>query len=431
MPWNLTGNAGTNPANNFLGTTDNRPLIVRTNRVEALRVTPNGNVGIQNTAPAGRLHIGAPTPDIFLVGNTTTDQDGLRIHYNESAGLRTGVIDVKGSTFQIRGEDGAVGQGATHRMFIDLANGNVGIGTTNPDSKLDVEGSTQLPSNMPSSPTIIHATNSGAGYAVYGSIDQGNTFGGLAYEADDVHEGRFGEVHSRYGVRGESQLGFGVGGHSDNGVGVVGSTTNNLAGWFFGPVAIENNHTNTPALRVGGLLNQNAEFGGSLLIGTGLPTQTAGRARIIIGADTANNDIEIGSANPQIQDVSFWNTGSGNLMDTHARAYYTTSDARLKRNVRPLTDVIERLEQIRGVSFEWNDGRQSPGHSNERQEVGVIAQEVEAVFPELVSTSGNEGYKTVDYGRLTAILVEAVKELKAENGMLQSRLEALEQRLIS
>jgi hypothetical protein len=92
---------------------------------------------------------------------------------------------------------------------------------------------------------------------------------------------------------------------------------------------------------------------------------------------------------------------------------------------------MEKLEQIRGVSFEWNDTPNSPDHSNECREVGVIAQDVEVAFPELVSSWGDEGYKTVDYGRLSAILIEAVKHLKSENDSLKSRLDALEQRGLS
>ena len=55
-----------------------------------------------------------------------------------------------------------------------------------------------------------------------------------------------------------------------------------------------------------------------------------------------------------------------------------------------------------------------------------MAQEVEDVFPELVTTWGDEGYKAVDYGRLTAVLLEAAKELKAETVALKQRIEALE-----
>jgi hypothetical protein len=102
------------------------------------------------------------------------------------------------------------------------------------------------------------------------------------------------------------------------------------------------------------------------------------------------------------------------------------SDARLKTNIMPLTDALEKLEAIRGVSFEWNESYRSSGRSSGHREIGVIAQEVEEVFPELVFTSSSDGYKAVDYSRLTAVLIEAVKELKAENEALKQRVETLE-----
>jgi hypothetical protein len=94
----------------------------------------------------------------------------------------------------------------------------------------------------------------------------------------------------------------------------------------------------------------------------------------------------------------------------HASSFPTSSDSRLKKNVKKLSDVLEKLEKIRGVSFEWNELYKSLGRSTDRREIGVIAQEVEAVFPELVTTWGEENYRAVDYGRLTAVLIEAVKE---------------------
>ena len=60
-----------------------------------------------------------------------------------------------------------------------------------------------------------------------------------------------------------------------------------------------------------------------------------------------------------------------------------------------------------------------------QKEIGVVAQEVESVFPELVASSA-EGYKSVDYAKLTAVLIEAVKELKTENESLNRRLQTLE-----
>jgi hypothetical protein len=85
------------------------------------------------------------------------------------------------------------------------------------------------------------------------------------------------------------------------------------------------------------------------------------------------------------------------------------------------------LERIRGVSFEWNGVYESLGRSSGHKEIGVIAQEVEAQFPELVTVWGEESYRAVDYGRLAGVLIEAIKELRTENKALKKRLEALEE----
>lgn len=85
------------------------------------------------------------------------------------------------------------------------------------------------------------------------------------------------------------------------------------------------------------------------------------------------------------------------------------SDVRLKTDLLPLGPVLSRLCDLRAVRFHWSDGRASrPG-----RELGVLAQEVEAHFPELVSTAEGTGYKAVDYARLSAVLLAAVQELHA------------------
>ena len=112
--------------------------------------------------------------------------------------------------------------------------------------------------------------------------------------------------------------------------------------------------------------------------------------------------------------------------EAHATSFPTSSDTRFKTNVTQLTDVLEKLEKIRGVSFDWNELYESLGRSSGHREIGVIAQEVEAVFPELVTTWGDEKYRAVDYGRLSAVLIEAIKELKSENDALKQRIESLE-----
>ncbi|MGH8072352.1 MAG: tail fiber domain-containing protein [Candidatus Entotheonellia bacterium] len=134
-----------------------------------------------------------------------------------------------------------------------------------------------------------------------------------------------------------------------------------------------------------------------------------------------NGDVGIGTANPAYKlDVAG---------GAHATSFPTSSDVRLKREVRPLTQALEKLAMIRGISFEWNDLYESLGRSTGHREIGVIAQEVETVFPELVTQWGEENYRAVDYGRLTAVLIEAVKEIKAQQDAQQQYIIGLEARL--
>ena len=105
----------------------------------------------------------------------------------------------------------------------------------------------------------------------------------------------------------------------------------------------------------------------------------------------------------------------------HASSFPTSSDARLKTNVQQLTGVLDKVEKLRGVSFDWNSTYEAMGRSTGHREIGVIAQEVEAQFPELVTTWGDQNYRAVDYGRLTAVLIEAVKELRAQNSELSQQ----------
>ncbi len=103
------------------------------------------------------------------------------------------------------------------------------------------------------------------------------------------------------------------------------------------------------------------------------------------------------------------------------------SDARLKSNVEPLTDVLPRLESIRGVSFDWNERYEALGVHAEGREIGVIAQDVRDVFPELISVwGGDNDYLAVNYGSFSPILIQAVHELQSEITELEKRLQALE-----
>jgi len=87
--------------------------------------------------------------------------------------------------------------------------------------------------------------------------------------------------------------------------------------------------------------------------------------------------------------------------------------------------------QIRGVNFDWKRNENIHRNFSEGNQLGVIAQEIEKIIPELVKTD-DEGYKLVSYSKLSVVLIEAVKEQQAMIEELQqenSRLQNIEQRL--
>ena len=84
------------------------------------------------------------------------------------------------------------------------------------------------------------------------------------------------------------------------------------------------------------------------------------------------------------------------------------SDERLKSDIQTIEDGLAKVEQLRGVTYIRNDNVEGG------QQVGVIAQEVEKILPQVVLTADDDmKTKSVDYGRLTGVLIEAVKELSA------------------
>jgi hypothetical protein len=111
--------------------------------------------------------------------------------------------------------------------------------------------------------------------------------------------------------------------------------------------------------------------------------------------------------------------------EVSAAKFTPPSDARLKTDIMQLKDVLDKLEKVRGVSFKWNE-LDPYGRSDGEREIGLIAQEVEEVFPELITSWGDEGYRGIDYNRFTGVLLEAIKELKAENTVFKEKIKSLE-----
>jgi hypothetical protein len=101
--------------------------------------------------------------------------------------------------------------------------------------------------------------------------------------------------------------------------------------------------------------------------------------------------------------------------NVYAFNYYHNSDARLKKDVKPLTSALDLVARLQGVSYVWKDSGQAA--------FGLIAQDVQKVLPTAVRENGN-GHLAVDYDQIIAPLVEAVKVLRAENAELRDEFEA-------
>ena len=114
----------------------------------------------------------------------------------------------------------------------------------------------------------------------------------------------------------------------------------------------------------------------------------------------------------------------GEIRATNDITAYYSSDIRLKENIHSLKGTLEKLDSIRAVSYDWKElteEERKTVHSHTGSDIGVIAQEVEEVFPDLVEDRPN-GYKAVNYEKLSAVLLSAVKELKQEVEELKQKI---------
>ena len=120
--------------------------------------------------------------------------------------------------------------------------------------------------------------------------------------------------------------------------------------------------------------------------------------------------------NNTVNDLTYNLEVSGSIRASSA--VLSNSDERLKENIYPIDNALSRVGQIEGVYFDWKEG-------GERQ-VGVIAQQVEKVLPEVVSEDKNS-YLSVDYSKIVPLLIEAINEQNSIIKDLEDRLSKLEE----
>lgn len=104
------------------------------------------------------------------------------------------------------------------------------------------------------------------------------------------------------------------------------------------------------------------------------------------------------------------------------------SDLRYKKNIVPIENPLSNILKINGVRYDWKQEEFPEKQFSDKNQIGFIAQEIEKIFPEMVFTD-EKGFKSVDYARLTPVLVEAIKELNFRNEKLEIKNQKLESRL--
>lgn len=194
--------------------------------------------------------------------------------------------------------------------------------------------------------------------------------------------------------------------------------------------------TNTDTITKVGTADNNYTTGNIKIAGAGATTVAKSGNTITITSTDTNTDtnyypssMSFNTANGVITlnrnalsaltvgiDGRYYKSGdNATFNDVYAYNFLYRSDANLKENISTIEQPLEKIEQLRGVDYNWKESG--------KKAIGLVAQEVEQVLPELVEES-DEG-KTVGYGQIVALLIEGMKELKQENKELRAQIEEI------
>jgi hypothetical protein len=116
---------------------------------------------------------------------------------------------------------------------------------------------------------------------------------------------------------------------------------------------------------------------------------------------------------------------AGRIDATNDVVAFSSSDIRFKENIVPIENALDKISKISGNTYDWKEENKIE-HGYEGNDVGVIAQEIEAVLPQLVQTREN-GFKAVKYDKLVALLIEGIKEQQTQIHSLTIEIEKLKE----
>lgn len=331
-------------------------------------ISENGNIGIGNTAPTMKLDVngtmGVSDKQYPMINLRMDLNTGMgRLHFTRWDGSTYLNNAWVGQFFEnysyklgfatgvVSGTQNSGNQdSAIVRMTINNE-GNVGIGTSNPS--FYQHGGTCKVLELSNAGSTI---NSQAQYVVStGSVAANSSIGGLTAALPNVLS-------------------------PNKGVGYASFTT--------GPNSTEDKPTSQYYIATRGVVDVN-------WVNRFIVTESG---NVGIGTDAPSEKLEVCGSIKASQSIT-------------ANETCSSSDKRFKTNIETIPDALNKIDSLRGVTYDWNRKDFPERNFSEGKQIGLIAQEVEKVLPELVHTD-SDGYKSLSYDKITAVLVEAVKDQK-------------------
>ncbi|MEK7610646.1 MAG: tail fiber domain-containing protein [Patescibacteria group bacterium] len=387
-------------------------LVKDFNNLDLFKILDNGNIGI-NTP-------GNPNDRLEVNGN-------IRLPATSSSGS-VGVIKINGLNFI----HAYIGSGSEPNTFVGMSAGKIGVahtGARNTGLGFGIMG--YLGSG---SSNLTGSRNTGVGSQALFDISSGSS--NTAVGVDSMLA--VGAAASSTAIGASAMMQSGVG---SNNV-AVGAAALMASGGGGSNVAVGSealrSGTGNNNVAVGyqaGYGASNAVTSGSsnTFLGsrTGFFSSTQRTKSVAIGYNAkvdANNAMVLGGIGADAVSVGIGTMIPGQVLDVYGGngrvqagfSWLTSSDLRLKKNVSTLSGVLDNLKDLRGVRY---DLREDGATAGQGKYIGFIAQELEKEFPEVVIVD-EKGYRSVDYGRMTAVLLQAIKEQQAEIEELKKKLDA-------
>jgi len=389
-----------------LGTAENSYGWIEAREGSTLRnllINPNGgNVGIGTTSPN--------TPLEVTGGISTTSSDFVIASTGERLLLQTAPSPYSYSKIQATSGGGTM---ISEVLALQPDGGGVAIGTTSSGTdKLHIVGNTAKLKGSGSGYTAWFITNSGTGNAgTYYDAINGDTAGG-----DYGFVGQNNSGYMSYDIGTQSPMPY----HVFTG-GNVGINTTNPAYLL----DVRNGTSSNPIARFSAInahvIIESSTAGPAVLhLKPNATGNKSGQFKVTAGNGYnfrwSNDAAGTGETAYMVLDTS--TTGGGDLtVKGDVIAYGAPSDKKYKENIKPIESALDKAMQLQGVTFDWKD---SKSILEIKEDIGFIAQDVQEVLPELVRDNG-KGNLSLRYQGITPILLEAIKELKAEIDLLKSK----------